>query len=250
MGPGIHDLEAAASEWLGESTGIKPSEENVRRYKQKWAHSRVHQDGDGTSKLYARWSQIARCVKRVHRDVRDTKYDFGDAEYATERGQMALDAVIRESARGPEATDLEEWLRPVRGLPAEHMIEHLWHGYGQVIMAEARSQGLPATLDAVVKLGSASQLGRDFLALSKTWSINSRADHLTGNLGPAGAWDKLVPPSWAGWVAGVVSLGIAVEFAQNVSISYDVYATLKLRAHLTKLAAVTFVSNYPLLCLH
>lgn len=250
MGPGIHDLEAAASDWLGQTTGIKPSKENVRRYKQKWAQSRVHQDGDGTSRLYARWSQIARCVKRVHRDVRDTKYDFTDADEALTRGQLALDAVIRESGRRPEATDLEEWLRPVRGLPAEHMIEHLWHGYGQVIMAEARSQGLAATLDAVVKLASASQLGRDFLAISKTWSINFRADHLTGNLGPAGAWDKLIPPSWAGWVAGVVSLGIAMELAYNVSISYDVYATLKLRAHLTKLAAVTFVSNYPLLCLH
>jgi hypothetical protein len=250
MGPGIHDLERAAGDWLDKSTGIKPDDNLRKRYKQKWTLSRVHQNGDGTSRLYARWAQIARSVKRVHIDYKDTEYDFSAEELSIGRGMTCLDACIKGAAYMPESEDLEQYLRPVRGLPAENMIEHLWHGYGQVVMAEARAGGLMDTYKAVVKLASASQLGRDFLAQTKTWSINARADHLSGNLGTAGAWDKLIPASWAGWLSGVVAMGIAMELHNHSYISYSSYGMLKLRAHLTKAAAVAFVCSYPLLCLH
>ncbi|URY16699.1 putative RNA-dependent RNA polymerase [Dactylonectria torresensis alternavirus 1] len=249
VGPGIHDLEGVGRKWLTDSTGLVPTDAEVKAYKDKWARGRMHQGGDGQTRFLQRCAQVARSVKRWHRDVKDSVWGHRIHEHHIIRSTHALRDAIDVGAKRPDSSLPFDILRGIRGLPGYAMVEHLWHGYGQVMMGRRRL-GPDALKSLCVRLASASQLGRDFLALSRHWSAHAMADHLTGNLGPAGAWDKLIPPSWSGWFVGTVALCMASEIARNPKLTNTRYGLLKLRAQLSNVAAHFFVENFPELCLH
>nr|WPT28599.1 RNA-dependent RNA polymerase [Colletotrichum fioriniae alternavirus 1] len=250
VGPGVHDLERKAREWVFENTGLVPTDRDARDYKRKWAASRVHQDGSGDSKFFTRCMTVALSIRKAHRDRTDRSWLARGTDLAVGRGLAALQGAIERTTDQPGTPYAYEYLKHVRGLPAYGMTEHLWYGYGSILLKAAKERGNAEWEKVLVLLASSSALGREFLALTHEWSLAARSAFLCGDLGPVGGWDKLIPPSWIGWLNDVVGLGLSYELEMFPRLSFDHWRLFKFRAHLTKEAAVAFVATYPELCIH
>nr|WBO25917.1 RNA-dependent RNA polymerase [Fusarium nanum alternavirus 1] len=250
IGPGIHDLERRARDWVFENTKLVPSDKDVRDYKRKWAASRVHQDGTGDSKFLNRCKQVALAVKIVRVDKSDRTYLEKDVSRVVGHGLAALRGAIENAQYCPGTPFAKEYLKKMRGFPAYGMTEHLWYGYGSILLSSARAKGRKEWERVLNLLASSSALGREFLGKTQSWSLEAKSAFLCGELGPVGAWDKLIPPSWIGWLNDIVGLGLALELTITPALSKCAWRMFKFRAGLTREAAVAFVNSYPELCIH
>ncbi|BAV56306.1 RNA-dependent RNA polymerase [Fusarium poae alternavirus 1] len=250
IGPGIHDLERRARDWVFDNTKLVPTDKDMKRYKEKWAASRVHQDGTGDSKFLNRCKQVALAVKIVRVDKSDRSYIAKDTNRVVDRGLAALRGAIEQTQYMPGTHYAKDYLKSIRGFPGYGMTEHLWYGYGSILLASAKERGRGEWERVLVLLANSSALGREFLALSTSWTLEARSAFLCGELGPVGGWDKLIPPSWIGWLNDIVGLGLALELTIKPALSRCAWRMFKFRASLTKEAAVAFVNSYPELCIH
>lgn len=103
---------------------------------------------------------------------------------------------------------------------------------------------------AALALAGYTRAGQQFLEQSAHWPPVARELHLLGKLGPAGAWDKLMPPSWTGWLQDTIIfvLDAAFKYAGNpLRTTYDI---LRLRAYITSQAVRLFCNKYPHLMIH
>nr|WBU10533.1 RNA-dependent RNA polymerase [Ilyonectria crassa alternavirus 1] len=241
LGPGVHDLERKAREWVFENTKIIPTDRDVKRYKDKWAASRVHQDGTGDSKFLTRCMQVALAVRQARVDYTDRNWLARATDRVVGQGLAALRGALQNTERDPGTAYAYEYLKKIRGFPGYGMTEHLWYGYGSILLASARERGREEWERVLILLGSSSALGREFLTRSSEWSLEARSAFLCGELGTVGAWDKLIPPSWAGWLNDIVGLGLALELTLFPALSRDKWRLFKFRANLTRDAAVAFV---------
>lgn len=250
LGPGVHDLEVKARAWVYENTNIVPSSRDVKRYKDKWAASRVHQDGTGDSKFLTRCKQVALAVKRASKDMSDRNWLARANDRVVGHGLAAIRGALENTQYAPGTAYAQEYLKKIRGFPGYGMTEHLWYGYGSILLQSARAKGRGEWERVLNLLASSSALGREFLTRSSEWSLEARSAFLCGELGVVGSWDKLIPPSWIGWLNDIVGLGLALELSISPALSRCAWRMFKFRAGLTRDAAVAFVNSFPELCIH
>nr|UXE43348.1 RNA-dependent RNA polymerase [Fusarium avenaceum alternavirus 1] len=250
IGPGVHDLEVKARQWVFENTKLVPTKKDVKRYKEKWAASRVHQDGTGDMKFLTRCKQVALCVKIASIDKSDRNWLERSMDRVVGHGLAAIRGAVENTQYAPGTGYAYEYLKKIRGFPGYGMTEHLWYGYGSILLKAAKERGRDEWARVLNLLASSSALGREFLIRSSEWSLEARSDFLCGELGTVGAWDKLIPPSWIGWLNDIVGLGLALELTLSPALSRCKWRMFKFRAGLTREAAVAFVNSYPELCIH
>jgi hypothetical protein len=249
VGPGIHDLERSAADWVKRDCDLVLDSVARRRFILKWSGSRAHQDGTGDSAVYLRNAAVARANRTWHRDKFDKPELVSVGAREVSWGVGVLQRSFDLAHLYPGTDEIFELMKTLRGLPAAGMIEHLWHGYGSVLLGEAKAKGSHVWSSVLHTLASVTSLGREFLTLTNHWPTHAKADHLAGKLGAAGAWDKIIPPSWAGWVSDVVGVAIWMEMKRHDD-SLSRYRLLKIRAEITRDVSLTFVQTFPNLCIH
>ncbi|UQZ09636.1 RNA-dependent RNA polymerase [Fusarium solani alternavirus 1] len=242
--PGLKDLLGHASTWTHAATGMKLTPPESDQFRKKWATGRSVQDGTGDVSTWLRNAAICAAARRAHVDEHSSEprgsIETWPARAALLRFQQARDR--SERSLGSDA--VVQTLRDIRGPPAYAMFKSQFYGAASIIYENRKDPGV------LRALAGGSALGRDYIAQSGFLPEWVKVEHLNGRLGAAGAWHKLIPASWAGWLDAAVNKGLYESCRASPRVYQSRMQLLLTRARLTKFAALLFRQAYPRLLLH
>jgi hypothetical protein len=190
----------------------------------------------------ARQAAVASAIRGWHKDKKDTNLRLSAMAHTIERGLDNFDLAMELARKEPRSPHIKSLLDEVRGLPAYGLSEHEWHGYASVILAEEpRKDGGGVLYD----ICNSTHLGRQFIDCAIGWPPIAKRLHVEGKLGAAGAWDKLLPPSFSGLMANIVGACLHVAFKMMSGLYSSSYAILQLRASVTSEFVTQFFFRHP-----
>ncbi|UPH33984.1 RNA-dependent RNA polymerase [Cordyceps chanhua alternavirus 1] len=244
-GPGLYDLEVQAAKWVSSATGVSPSPKSQGLFVDKWARGRSQQDGSGLAITWARNARLCEVACRWHVDKNTAAHKTDWESWPVLASLRVFRQALVRASRSVGGAEVRETLRDIRGPPAYGMFKSQYYGYADVIYADSGKD--PGVLRA---LAGGSALGRDYLACSGEFPDWLKAMHLEGKLGAAGAWHKLMPASWAGWLDATVAKALFEACRSVPEIRKSRQQLLYCRARITSFAVSLFRNTYPLLFLH
>ncbi|CCD33020.1 RNA dependent RNA polymerase [Aspergillus foetidus dsRNA mycovirus] len=244
-GPGLVDLEANASSWVARATGVTPTARDSLEFQRKWAAGRAQQDGEGIMITWLRNAAICDAVRTTHVDKSSSGHKFDWESWSVRACLLRFKQALQRARRAIGAAEVTETIRDIRGPPAYGMFKSQYYGYASIIYRNSGKD--PGVLRS---LAGGSALGRDYLAQSGPFPDWLKVMHLEGKLGAAGAWHKLLPPSWAGWLDATVSKALFETCLRLPNVRASKYQVLMTRSRVTSFAVQMFRHAFPHLFLH
>ncbi|QYY49562.2 RdRp [Fusarium oxysporum alternavirus 1] len=242
--PGLRDLERHAVSWVKTSTGLDLTPPECAQFRKKWAGGRSVQDGSGDVSTWMRNASVCEAARRSHIDTRTSQHRAEWESWPVRASLLRFRQAGERSARAIGASEVTETLRDIRGPPAYAMFKSQFYGAASIIYAERHDPGV------LRQLAGGSALGRDYLACAGFLPDWIKEEHLNGRLGAAGAWHKLLPASWAGWLDATVNKGVFETLKRSKSARSSRMQLLYTRARITSFAVQLFRRAYPRLLLH
>jgi len=242
--PGLRDLEVHASKWLVDAAGITMTGPEKQRFRKKWAGGRSVQDGTGQVATWQRNAAVCEAARRAHIDEKSSLHRAPWESWPVRAALLRFQQAADRSARAIGAQEVTETLRDIRGPPAYAMFKSQFYGAASAVYEERKDPGV------LRALAGGSALGRDYIAQAGFLPDWVKEEHLNGRLGAAGAWSKLIPASWAGWLEATVNKGLFESCRASPKTYRSRMQLLMTRARLTSFAAQMFSRAYPRLMLH
>jgi hypothetical protein len=244
-GPGIYDLEGRAKAWVKRSTGIEASGQDAVDFARKWSSGRSRQDGTGVVTTWMRNAAVCDAVRAWHRDESASQHHAAWESWPIMASLLRFNQAAARAERAVGGKEVIETMRDIRGPPAYGMFKSQYYGYADVIYRNSGKD--PGVLR---ELAGGSALGRDYLAEAGALPDWLKELHLEGKLGAAGAWHKLLPASWAGWLDSTVAKALFETCKAVPSVRSSRHQLLLCRARLTSFAVNAFRHAWPQLFLH
>nr|BDQ13829.1 RNA-dependent RNA polymerase 4 [Diaporthe alternavirus 1] len=229
--PGVDDLERNAVARFQDAAGVRVDTKTRGDFRLKWCEAVVHGGADPDTRFAERTRSLARSIKSWHRDTRDSYSRIPAVGNLINEALIRFERAKRYAKMSINGGEARFELERMRGQPGYGILDHEWFGYADLYLKELSAA---RRMDALYSILPATKHGTELLSNTRTWPHRALFMHLSGKLGPAGAWDKLMPPSWSGFLANTLQYCLDFCFRHYPTKFSTTYNILRLRADVTR----------------